>query len=141
MELYRACSRLLKISSNEKPLKFLDKLLPMLSLFSTWAQYNNRFLFHSEYVEKSDCDLIKPSVFEDQERNSLQSWKRKFSSDQELSRLESRSRSAMKSSLTLVSEFFSLSRKQECSNEGVLREFAEIRGYLPLGDTLEVRNF
>lgn len=137
MYFNRACSKLLKLSSNDKPHKFLDKLLPMLSMFSTWAQKNNRFLFHRELNEKLDCDAIKPSVFENQDGKNLKGWKEKYSSDQELSRLESRSRSTMKSALTLVSEIIPISRK-ECEDEGVLREFAEIRGYLPFGDTLEV---
>eukprot|EP00981_Chlorochromonas_danica_P006442 scaffold1389_cov251-Ochromonas_danica.AAC.40 len=157
------------ISSAEKNRRtFNNKMLLMLSTFTDWAGHHTVYLTSqdaetmpavslsvpSTFVE----DVVKPSVFGDDVRpvssvpeTSTQSkafpmseekWRALYRVDRDFTRSEARSRSTMKSSLSMMKEH--LMKSLSAHGKGgedilstvqpgmILREHAELRGYLPI---------
>lgn len=135
----------------------VDKMMPMLTIFSIWLGQHPQYLLASEEVEAPAEDLALPSVIQDS--MSLDAslsgsiWKRKYCVHLEQGRNESRVRSSLRTALSLLHEHFSdepmfhrgTGNKANTKGAGnandfpLLREFAEMRGYLPLQEALEVR--
>jgi hypothetical protein len=148
---------------------FLDKLLPLLSVFSEWISQNPQLLKSSSDIDPSSSaeheeeDVIPPAVFADLPSNgppilSMEAWRKKYCATKEHSRTEGRLRSNMRSALSMLANCWiekgienessstvlavasSISTSNgDPDNNGVvlLREHAELRGYLPLSDRLE----
>lgn len=159
------------ITSAEKNRRtFNNKMLLMLSTFADWAGHHTVYLTSqdaetmptvslsvpSSFVE----DVVKPSVFGDDVRPassvpetlsapqpkafpmSEEKWRALYRADRDFTRSEARSRSTMKSSLSMMKEH--LAKSLSIHGKGgedilstvqpgmILREHAELRGYLPI---------
>ena len=125
---------------NEKLAKGYDKIFPMLSIFCAWVEEHEKYLNICEPLNNPSDEVAKPSVFTQGFDDSK--WKRMYCADKEMIRQEIRSRSNVKSALSLLCETIQpvqpVSNDKSLRNSAVLREFAEMRGYLPLGDRFEV---
>jgi hypothetical protein len=151
----------LKVANNDAGEKhhrkgFLDKALPMLSIFSEWIGQHPALLLNSEEVpskqpsegqEDEEEDVIPPAVFADfqKETSTMEKWRSKYCSNKDHVRIEARARSNMKSALSMLKDCWEkdshiATAPPAVDNDTVtllLRENAELRGYLPMSELLE----
>jgi hypothetical protein len=151
----------LKVANNDAGEKhhrkgFLDKALPMLSIFSEWIGQHPTLLLNSDEVpskqqnegqEDEEEDVIPPSVFADfqKETSTMEKWRSKYCSNKDHVRIEARARSNMKSALSMLKDCWEkdshiATAPPAVDNDTVtllLRENAELRGYLPMSELLE----
>jgi hypothetical protein len=143
---------------------FFDKLLPLLSVFSEWISQHPQLLKPSlemddiSSTEQEEEDIIPPAVFADLTSDrapvlSMEAWRKKYCLAKEQSRSEARLRSNMRSALSMLANcWIERGIENESSNTllastgngdsdnnsvVLLREYAELRGYLPLSERLE----
>lgn len=141
------------LSDNGPKKVFMEKVMPMLTVFSEWLVNHPSLLQPAKEIESRASDPINPpSVFLEMNegsagRISAELWRGRYCVRRESARLEARARSSMRSALSILKEVWEkdvmqLSRDVVATAEGsaptvLLREHAELRGYLPLNDQLE----
>eukprot|EP01038_Epipyxis_sp_PR26KG_P008246 gene8246-11160_t len=159
----RSCVRInLAMSSGEKGRKSLmNRLLPMLSVFSDWSILHKEYLVSTEFLDYLHNQSVNgTNVDENEDIHMLQlgsqikikpnnnNTKHSFA-DKELLRAESRSRSGMRASLSSLIEILEEDKsknefvKYDFANETsveFLREYVELRGFLPVAERFE-KNF
>jgi hypothetical protein len=130
----------------------LDKALPMLNIFSEWMSQHPGYLAspmeHAQTVVEDD--IVPPSVFssvENQPPLSIERWQKKYCSAAELIRVEGRAKSNMKSAFAMLKELWDRESpvvppfNSDPAVIYLVREHAEMRGYLPVTEKLEVSSF
>jgi hypothetical protein len=133
-----------------------DKLLPMLTIFSAWLEKHPIYLVAAEEIEGGSNDVALPAVFSDSLSfdnglNDDSFWKRKYCICKEHGRNELRARSSLRSAFSTLRHRFLddlsyLNRHPTAHTHHsdalqtfqALREFGEMRGYLPMAGSLEV---
>lgn len=137
-------------------------MLSMLTIFSLWLEQYPSFLLAADEVEpevgEAEEDVALPAVFgeslslDSSALSSDEAWKRKFCIHKDQGRTEQRARSSLRSAMLMLRNHLAdqvLPTGGKRSNPSampkvpnaypVLREMAEMRGFYPLGDSLESR--
>ena len=102
----------------------------------------------SFFADLSASSMLSSMVFTSVEDTPLGRWRKKFFSGKDLVLMETRARSSLKGVLGLLKESVSTEGNARVGSSGynqskdpstclLLREHAELRGYLPLGDKFE----
>lgn len=128
------------------------KLLPMLSTFADWAGHHTIYMSarEPEPAAQFSADVALPAVFADSALSEA-AWNDRYRADREDIRMEARTRSMMKAAVAAMKD--ELERDLSTHSKGaglgsdilsstkpgmILREHAELRGYLPLIHCCEV---
>ena len=126
----------------------MEKILPMLVIFLEWMRQQPQFLKMSdlasvrEYFDRFNHATL-PAVFRDPEVLSKERCREVYAVPPEVLRKESRSRSSLRSALSMLQELWnkgadSHTKFQEPPPTGFrLREHAELRGFLPVKQRVE----
>ncbi len=148
------------MSSDKTRRQLTAKMLPMLSTFADWMDHHSIYLSAKESASSQPAadylgGVALPGVFADlaspaTSKMTEQHWQRAYHASRDDVRLEVRIRSSMKTAFSMMQDALSKELRASGHDQGeevlkgakpglILREHAELRGYLPVLHCCEVR--
>lgn len=144
----KAAMKLVPLSSQSETRPSHDRSLTLILVFMMWLEQHPEHLRSAEEIEEEDIAL--PAVFSDSlsmDTNSNMPWKRKFCVSKEQGRYEQRLRSILRATMLQLKDRLSVQypniamssppTQSDPSCRLMLRDVAEMRGFLPLRDVIE----